>query len=145
MRLRAAIRYSEFKNADKLPSNILTDCAECIEKELYHKYNCDGEGNPKYVQNIGNMEFYQCPLSLFTQETWDVIDLITTSLETGIPIAGTDLLSQTRAFYKFKRIINSEKYDCMKEIDEMRKVEDKRNERKSAAKSSTIGKPRRQA
>jgi len=121
MRLRAAIRYQEFKSADKLPSSIPTDCAVCIEKDQYEKYNCDGEGNPNYVAHIGNMEFYQCPLSLPTDEAWMVIDLVSTCLESGIPIVGTDLMGQTKHFFKFKNIITSERADCQRELFDLTK------------------------
>lgn len=119
MELRTAIRYSEYKSADKLPQKY--NCNECRESELVDKRNCGGEGNPKFSIKIGGMEFYQCPLSIPTQEAWDVIELISLSEETGIPIHGTCLLDQTLKFFEYRRIINSERYECRKELDDIRK------------------------
>ena len=63
MRLRAAVRYSEYKSRKRLPSSIPTDCAVCQDKGLQDRYNCDGYGNDNYKVNIGVMTFFQCPLS----------------------------------------------------------------------------------
>ena len=120
------IRYFEFRDAGKLPKAIPNDCAVCVEKDLYTKYNCDGEGNPDYKTKIGAMEFYQCPLSLVDQDAIDVINLVTTSMESGIPVHGHDLLGQTRAFFDYKRIIYSERADCAKELQQIREAETKR-------------------
>lgn len=119
MRLRAAVRYSEYKSRKRLPSSIPTDCAVCQDKGLQDRYNCDGYGNDNYKVNIGVMTFFQCPLSMFTEDTWDVIDLISTSLETGTPVVGHCLMNQTRAYFKNKQIILSERNECNEEISKV--------------------------
>lgn len=116
MKLRAAIRYSEYKNAKKLPSKVPESCDACLEKKEWESRNCEGVGNPKYTCKLGSMLFYQCPYSIPDRDTWDVIDLILTQEETHIPIAGTCLLDQTRKMFEFRRIIMNEKYECHEEL-----------------------------
>jgi hypothetical protein len=135
MQLRAAIRYSEYKSAGRLPAGLSLDCAECTEKEHQDRRNCQGYGNPKYKIQIGAMEFYQCPLSLPDQDTWDVIDLILAQEETGIPVSGNCLLDQTRKTFEFRRIILSERIDCQREIQKKMDVEAKQKDRASKASS----------
>jgi hypothetical protein len=133
MMIRAAIRYSEYKSAGKLPQNIEFKCDECIEKDLKEKRNCGGfDENSKYKLQIGTMEFYQCPISIPDEETWTLIELIMASEETGIPITGTCLLDQTRAFFEYRRIVNNEKYECHKEIHKLNESDNKRNQNKEA-------------
>ena len=129
MRLRAAVRFSEYKSRKRLPPSIPTDCAMCQEKGWQDKYNCEGYGNENYKCQIGVMTFYQCPLSMFTEDTWDVIDLITTSLESGIPVVGNCLMDQTKAFFDFKQIILSERNECIEEISKVEAQESKTKDR----------------
>ena len=111
------IRYYEYKSAGKLPKVISDcDCKTCTEK-LEGERNCGGFGNDKYVQKIGAMEYYQCPLSLITTDAWSVINLILVQEETGIPIAGTCLLDQTPEMFEFREAILAEKADCFKELN----------------------------
>ena len=114
--MRAAIRYSEYKNAKKLPSKVPDSCAVCEEKKSWEKYNCGGYGNPEYTCKLGTMIFYQCPCSIPSQDAWDVLELILTQEDTHIPITGTCLLDQTRKMFEFRRIIMSEKYDCHEDL-----------------------------
>lgn len=133
MELRAAVRYSEYRAANKLPSSIPNDCAECEKKGWPDKFNCGGgeKTNFKYSVQIGAMVFDQCPKSLPSQAAWDIIELIRTWEETGTPIVGNCLLDQTRATFKYRRIINSERADCMKEIDTLHKQDMERKQRSS--------------
>jgi len=83
--------------------------------------NCGGVGNDKYKKRIGAMEYYQCPISLITEDAWGVIEMILTQEETGIPIHGTDLLGQMPAMYHFRQVIMSERAECQREIAKMEK------------------------
>lgn len=115
----------EYKSAGLLPKHLPSDCAKCEGTENQDRFNCGGEGNENFEVGLGTMEFYQCPKSLPTQQAWDVIELILTQEETGIPIIGTCLMQQTRAMFTNRRIILSERGDCMKEIsDKQRKAQD---------------------
>ena len=143
MEIRVAVRYMEFKCAKRLPKSIPTNCAACQEIDSQDKFNCGGYGNPNYRQNIGHMEFYQCPLSIFNEDTWNVIDLVLTSIESGIPVTGNCLLDQTKMYFRFKNIINSEKFDCHEEIEEIRRKEQKQKEGTSSRTNTGSRVPRR--
>ena len=134
MQLRAAIRYAEYKAADKLPRSIPDDCAECIDKGWPEKFNCGGgeKTNEKYTVMIGTMEFDQCPRSVPSQEAWDIIELIRTWEETGTPIVGHCLMDQTRETFKYRRIINSEKNECQKELSDLHKQDMDRKQRSAS-------------
>jgi len=126
MQLRAAVRYSEYKSADRLPKTIPVNCTECIEADKQDNFNCSGEKtNPKFHVRIGAMEYDQCPLSVPKKEAWDVIELIATWEDTGTPIVGHCLLEQSPQTFVFRRIINSERNDCRKEIQQMIEVENR--------------------
>ena len=79
----------EFKSAKRLPRGESFDCAKCSGTPIEEKRNCRGAYDTKYLTRIGAMEFYQCPLSIFgfDGEVTRIIDLILTSLESGIPVA----------------------------------------------------------
>ena len=62
------------------------------------------------------MEFNQCPLSIPDQNTYDVIELILTAEETGIPVTGTCLLNQTKKYFEWRRIIMNERAECFNEL-----------------------------
>ena len=129
MMIRAAIRYSEYKSAGKLPHNIEFDCNDCELNDLKEKRNCGGQyEDSKYKYVIGTMEFYQCPLSIPDEETWTIIELVTASEEMHIPVSGHCLLDQTRAFFTYRRIINNEKYQCHKEIHPVKENKGKERE-----------------
>ena len=133
MQLRVAVRYSEYKSTKKLPSDVKSlNCASCTEK-LQDKRNCEGFGNDKYKVKIGGMEFYQCPLSIPQDDAWAICDLIITSEETGIPVAGTCLLDQTKKFFEFRRYINSERSECHQELNKIREAEAKRDNKGSGS------------
>lgn len=141
--LRTAIRYSEYKGAGKLPGNISFDCAKCEaaidpesgRKTLPDERNCGGYGNPKYKYAIGTTTHYQCPLSIPSQDAWDVVELILTQESTGIPISGKCLLDQTRKMFEFRRIIISERNDCQKEIGKILEQDAK----KKTGSASSVG------
>jgi len=104
------------------------------------KRNCCGEYGVKYRYTIGTTEFYQCPVSVyvFDPDVIDVIDLVLTSLESGIPVTGTCLLDQTKKFFEFTRIIRDERKDCFEELEKVRE-----RERKSASNRAQMqNKPR---
>lgn len=91
---------------------------------------------------IGSMEYDVCPFSLCNQETVDVIELILTQEETGIPISGTDLLSQTRKMFEYRRYIMDEKAQSIKEISDIEKKEQERKEREKKSASRATRAPR---
>jgi hypothetical protein len=139
-----AIRFSEFKSHKRLPSVLdQLKCSECIERELQDQRNCGGYGNEKYTQYIGSMQFFQCPLSIPRSETYDIIELILTSEEIGIPVVGSCLLDQTRAYFEYRRVIKSEQVDCFKEIEELRKQDDKKRRNQGDAENQIQRRPPR--
>ena len=128
--MRAAIRYSEYKNAGKLPHNEVFDCSTCMDTSHQERRNCCGDFGTKYRYQIGTTEYSICPVSVyaFDPNVTQVIDIVLTSLESGIPVTPGGLLDQTKAFFDFKRIINDEQRLCHNELDKIRRDEEKREE-----------------
>lgn len=138
MMLRAAIRYSEYRAADKLSSAATFDCKTCMEKGLQDRRNCDGEKtNPNFKVVIGSMQFDQCPLAIPSQEARTVVQLILTSEETNIPIVGTCLLDQTQVFFDYRGIINDERFECQKELSKVRERDAKVQQRNAENRQAT--------
>jgi hypothetical protein len=65
---------------------------------------------------------------VFDPEVITVIDLVLTSLESGIPVSGNCLLDQTPAFFKFNRIIRDERKICSDELEVLRKQDQKKTD-----------------
>lgn len=80
------------------------------------------------------MEYYQCPVSIFIDdpEISMIYNMITVSLDSGIPLAGKCLLDQTKRFFEIASIIRSEESDCQKEIDKIKGSKAKKNSNVSA-------------
>lgn len=135
MKLRAAIRYSEYKSAGKLPHNTKFDCSTCEGTPLEKRRNCCNAYGTRFVFRIGTMEFDQCPVSVFgfDEEVMQIIDLVLTSLESGIPITGRCLLDQTPSFFEYCRIIREERNLCSNELHEIYKKDMERQSRRNRA------------
>lgn len=138
--MRVAIRFSEYKGAGKLPHREKFDCSACMFTAQQEKRNCRGEFGKKFQYTIGTMQFYQCPVSVFAfdHEVTQVIDIVVTSLESGIPVTGNCLLDQTPAFFEYARIIRDERRICS---DELKKIFDD-EQKKTAAQARRQAAPR---
>jgi len=112
-----------------LPHKEKFDCSSCYDTPKQKLRNCRGEGNKKYIYTVGGIQFDRCPVSVFgfDKDVNLVIDLITTSMETGIPVSGNCLLDQTTAFFDYLKIIQHEKYVCYEELEKLRKIEENKN------------------
>ena len=141
--MRVAVRYSEYKSAGRLPFKENFDCSKCEGKPAQIKRNCRGLYGTKYRYQIGTMVFDVCPISIYVDdpEVIQVIDLILTSMESGIPIAGRCLLDQTKKFFDWRRIIRDEQGQCNEELNKVRQKEAEQ-ERKRHSASSRQGRPR---
>ncbi len=140
--MRVAIRYSEYKSTDKLPHKEKFDCKTCFDTPKQDKRNCRGKGNKKYKYIIGSLQFSRCPVSvfIFDSDVNSVIDLIITSMDTGIPVSGNCLLDQTPAFFDYLKIIQHERYICHEELRKLQKIDD---ERETAAAKRSSGRSKR--
>lgn len=96
------------------------DCTICRENDLYIKRNCFGEEDVKKpILRIGKEEYYQCPLSMIDDyEIFTLINLISWSDETGIPLGKGGLMDQTYFAFVRRNIISNERMKARREIDD---------------------------
>jgi len=112
------------------------NCEICQEYGLFEERNCGGiEKRTKPVLIIGKEKYYQCPLSLITDNnTFFIINLIDWSDNTGIPITGSRLLDQSNELYNIRNFILSERSKARKEIEDL-KPKNKKTRNRDTTKS----------